>query len=51
MVLSVSDEELDIICEALQQREQQAEPTSIDDDRLKELRKLYQRLQTLRTAK
>lgn len=51
MDITVSDEELEIICDALQQIETRAaETTAGDDDRLKETRKLFQRLQTLRTA-
>ena len=52
MDITVSDQELEIICDALQQIETQAaDATDPDDERLKETRKLFQRLQTLRTAK
>ena len=49
MDISVSEEELEVICEALQQVE--ADGEGVPDERLKVLRKLFQRLQTLRTAK
>jgi hypothetical protein len=51
MDITVSEEELEIICEALQQVEGGAEGDGLPDERLKDVRKLFQRLHTLRTAK
>ena len=52
MDISVDDAELDLICEALQKLEADATGSADEfDDRLKSVRKLFQRLQTLHTAK
>lgn len=51
MDISVSEDELGYICEALQKLESEVGNKDADEDRLKEIRKLFQRLQTLHTAK
>ena len=51
MDISVSDDELEIICDALHEIESRAADAGDgSDERLKDTRKLFQRLQTLRTA-
>ncbi len=52
MDISVDEEELGLICEALQKLEAEETRNAPEaDDRLKSVRKLFQRLHTLHTAK
>ena len=51
MDISLEDEELEVICESLQSSETQLAESDPENERLKAIRKIFQRLQTLRTAK
>ena len=51
MEISLEAQELEVICESLQSSEQQLVEADPDGEKLKEVRRLFQRLQTLRTAK
>ncbi len=51
MDLTLTDRELELICQALQRFESAEAEGALNAEQLKELRSLYQRLQTLHTAK
>ena len=51
MELTLEAEEMDAICDALQMTEQQLAESEPQSERLKAIRRVFQRLQTLRTAK
>jgi len=51
MDISLEDQELEVICESLQSSETQLAESEPESERLTVIRKVFQRLQTLRTAK
>ena len=51
MEVSLTDEELAAICEMLKEREDDLAEREPEGENLKDVRKLFQRLHTLRTAK
>jgi len=51
MDISLEAEELEVICNSLQWAEAQLAESEPDSERLKEVRRIFQRLQTLRFAK
>lgn len=51
MDITLEEQELEVICESLQFAEEQLAQSEPDSERLKAVRKVFQRLQTLRTAK
>ena len=51
MEITLDDQELEIICQSLQHAEELLASDGGDEERLKGVRKVFQRLQTLRTAK
>ena len=51
MEVTLDEQELEAICESLQASEQQLAEGEPEGEKLRNVRKLFQRLQTLRTAK
>ena len=51
MEITLDEHELEVICESLQEYEEALARAEPDTERLKELRRVFQRLHTLRTAK
>jgi len=51
MEISLENPELEVICESLHSAEERMAESEPESERLKEVRRVFQRLQTLRTAK